>query len=262
MLFEFISKFGFANTEQIHKYIGGSLGSVKARLSLLSANGYLKTHRIFYDRLASYTVTRKANVTGLGLVTEINLGGYLHDEMVLDVFLKLRDRFIDYTTERMIRAERGISKTGRIPDLIGELQDGVVALEIDRTDKSLDRLQGIINTYKVDYEYDEVWFICRNSFIYNNLERTIKGDEKFKLFMLEDILSGKELVYQYKEPKSTSREIKRREEILARYGWQPEVEQEVQMAEVKQEIKEEKQEVKIEKEEKKPRGFGGFIFKD
>ncbi len=72
--------------------------------------------------------------------------------------------------------------------------------------------------------------------------------------MLEDILSGKELVYQYKEPKSIAREIKRREEILAQYGWQPEVEQEVQMAEVKQ--------VKIEKEEKKPSGFGAFIFKD
>jgi hypothetical protein len=57
--------------------------------------------------------------------------------------------------------------------------------------------------------------------------------------MLEDILSEKKLVYQYKEPKSTARDaqIKRREEIVAQYGWQPEVEQE--FPKTKQEIEKE-----------------------
>lgn len=201
VMFELISKFGFANVRQVHEYFGGAFASIKARMSLLAVNGYLTTNRVFYDKLALYTVTKKANVGDLGLITAINLRDCLHDEMVLDVFLKLRSQFIDYTSERMLRAERGvgIDKIGRIPDLIGHTDNGDIAIEVDRTDKGLDRLRKIIDSYIVNTSYNEVWFICKNNFIFNNLEKVSNGHSKFKLFMLDDVLADKELVYRYGE---------------------------------------------------------------
>ncbi len=190
-LFNFIAKFGFATVGQLHIYLGGSINSLKTRLSHLVNDGYLVNHRIFFDKPSVYTITKKSNLTDLGLVTEINLRDYYHDILVIDVFLKIRDKFIDYTTEKMIRAERGIGvgKSGRIPDLIGHLSDGkAVAIEIDRTDKSHERLQRIIDDYRMNFDYQEVWFYARNDFIFNNLTKNIGDSTKFKLFKIVDIL--------------------------------------------------------------------------
>ena len=107
-LFQLIIKFGFANVRQVHEYFGGSIASIKARMSLLAVNGYLTTNRVFYSKPALYTVTKKANLENIGLVTSINLRDCLHDEMVLDVFLKLRNMFTSYTTERS--EERRVGK--------------------------------------------------------------------------------------------------------------------------------------------------------
>ena len=48
------------------------------------------------------------------------------------------------------------------------LSDGrAVAIEVDRTDKSLDRLRNIVVTYAGEVKYGEVWFICATQLIYN-----------------------------------------------------------------------------------------------
>lgn len=97
----------------------------------------------------------------------------------------------------MIRAQRGVGvgKSGRIPDFIGYTSDGKsIAIEVERTDKSLDRLKGIVVSYATQHEYDEVWFICGNQLIFNNFEK-VGFDDKIKLYHLEDVLGRKELIY-------------------------------------------------------------------
>jgi hypothetical protein len=197
LIFDFVAKFGFANVGQLHTYLGGSLNSLKTRLSHLVNDGYLVNHRIFFGKPSVYTITAKGNRTGLASVKEISVGGYEHDLLVIDVFLKLQSRFVDYATEKMLRAERGVGvgKSGRIPDLVGFTTDGkAIALEVDRTDKSLDRVQKIVNTYAMEFKYQEVWFICANQLIYNNLEK-VNFSDKIKLFHLKDVIDGKDLAY-------------------------------------------------------------------
>ena len=197
LLFDFVAKFGFASVDQLHSYLGWSINSLKTRLSHLVNDGYLANHRIFFGKPSVYSITRKGNTTGLAIVKEISLSTYDHDMMVIDVFLKLRDRFASYATEKMIRAERGVGvgKFGRIPDMVGytaERKD--IAIEVDRTDKSLDRVRKIVSTYVLESKYNEVWFICANQLIFNNLEK-VNYSDKIKLFHLRDVLAGKEMVY-------------------------------------------------------------------
>lgn len=190
-LFNFVGKFGFATAEQIATFTGAKLTSLKIRLSHMVNDGYLVNHRIFYNRPSVYTITKKSNLTDLSIVQEINLRDYYHDLLVLDVFLKLRDKFTDFTTEKMIRAERGIGvgKSGRIPDLVGYTHDGkCVSVEVDRTDKSHERLQKIIDDYRMNFDYNEVWFYARNEFIFNNLTKAVADSEKFKIFRLNEII--------------------------------------------------------------------------
>lgn len=189
-LFNFVAKFGFATVGQLHTYLGGSIHSLKTRLSHLVNDGYLVNHRIFFDKPSVYTITKKSNLTDLSIVSEINLRDYYHDVLVIDVFLKIREKFAGYTTEKMIRAERGVGvgKKGRIPDLVGYLEDGrAVAVEVDRTDKSHERLKRIIDDYRMNFDYSEVWFYARNDFIYNNLKKSIGDSAKFRLFKINEL---------------------------------------------------------------------------
>jgi hypothetical protein len=258
LLFDFIAKFGFASVDQLHSYLGGSINSLKTRLSHLVNDGYLVNHRIFFSQPSVYTVTAKANRTELGLTKNINLRDYEHDMLVIDVFLKLRGRFASYASEKMIRASRGVGvgKSGRIPDLVGYLDDEKsIAIEVDRTDKSLDRLRAIVVSYAANHEYDEVWFICGNQLIFNNMEK-VGFDDKIKLFHLKDILDGKELTYV----KSSRIEHNSRvEELQKKYG--------VPIVEAEQKAKDtitpDPQAKVIEEklQEVKPRKtFGGFTF--
>ena len=190
-LFNFVAKFGFATVDQMHGYLGGSLHSLKTRLSHLVGDGYLVNYRIFFGKPSVYTITKKSNLTDLSIVQQINLRDYYHDLLVVDVFLKIKGSFSDYTTEKMIRAERGVGvgKKGRIPDLVGYLSDGrAVAVEVDRTDKSHERLQRIIDDYRMSFDYNEVWFYARNDFIYNNLLKHIGDSPKFKVYRLEEVI--------------------------------------------------------------------------
>lgn len=190
-LFNFIARFGFATVNQIHAYLGNSINSLKTRLSHLVNDGYLVNHRIFFNRPSVYTITKKSNLTALNIVQEINLRDYLHNTLVTEIFLKIKDDFVDYTTERMLRAERGIGvgKSGRIPDLIGHTYgEQTIAIEVDRTDKGHDRLGRIIEDYKLNIDYSCVWFFARNDFIYNNLSKAIDGNPKFKIFKIKNVL--------------------------------------------------------------------------
>jgi hypothetical protein len=206
-MFNFLAKFGFGTIDQISTFIGAKASSLKIRLSYMIRGGYMVNHRIFYDKPSVYTITKKANLTDLSIVTEINLRDYYHDILVIDIFLKIRNNFVDFTTERMIRMERGVGvgKSGRIPDLIGHTEDGrAIAIEVDRTDKSHERIQRIIDDYRMNFDYNEVWFYARNEFIYNNLSKAIKGSPKFKIFMVKDVME-KVKTEEVKKSETTSK---------------------------------------------------------
>lgn len=254
LLFDFIAKFGFATVEQLHLYLGGSINSLKTRLSHLVNDGYLLNHRIFFHRPSVYTVTAKGNQTELGLVKVINLRDYEHDLLVIDVFLKLRDRFVGYDSEKMIRAARGIGvgKSGRIPDLIGYTSEGdAIAIEVDRTDKSLDRLKSIVVSYATAHQYSEVWFICGNQLIFNNMEK-VGYDNKIKLFHLKDVIAGNLPIY-VSRPRDIPKELAKffKEELPIRESVN-EAKATTVEAEVSEEI--------LEREEKRSKLFGNFRF--
>lgn len=219
LLFEFLAKFGFATVGQLHTYLGGSINSLKTRLSHLVNDGYLVNHMIFFGKPSVYTITKKANSTELAIVKEISLSGYQHDLLVIDVFLRLKDKFISYDTEKMTRAARGVGvgKSGRIPDLVGYTEQGsAIAIEVDRTDKSLERLKTIIASYITmitGSKYQEVWFICANQLIFNNLEKVNIFGDKIKAFHLKDVLAGKELTIKKDKFAEIRKELKADSEL-------------------------------------------------
>ena len=202
LIFDFVERFGFATATQVQRFIGDGQNSIKARLAALVREDYLTNQRLFYAKPSVYSVTEKANLLDLNLVKKMDLNDYEHDLLVIDVFLQLRHMFSGFASERIIRKRRGVGvgKSGRIPDFIAYLDGGLtVAIEVDRRAKSIERLQKIVDEYIADDKYNEVWFICASQFIHNSLSR-VTTNAKIKLFSLEDVLSGTELLYTFQEP--------------------------------------------------------------
>jgi hypothetical protein len=83
-----------------------------------------------------------------------------------------------------------VGRKGRIPDLVGYMDNKAIALEVDRTDKSNERLKKIVDDYLMNFNYNEVWFYARNDFIFNNLTRAVGDSSKFKVFKISESLNN------------------------------------------------------------------------
>ena len=178
VLLEWINRFGYVQVSQIGARWGVSKVTAYGRAKKLIQEGLLEHRRFWYQAPGLYSVSRagcELAESKLPSIKNISAATIRHQLAVVDLFLQLsKDRSVHFITERELRQEsvqQGIGSNGHIPDGV-LLQDGQkIALEVELTAKSKKRLTRILNQYRKNFEYQQVWYFCGSGEVFNLLKR-------------------------------------------------------------------------------------------
>lgn len=172
-IMRFINEFGFCEMPQIERRFGlNKPRSYKVVKRLINA-GLVVHEYVLRNRHGIYRLTREgADCTDLPMLKYVSLGSYIHQLTVIDVHLKLMQRFPEasWVSERRLRREKFLS--GRF-DRFGHVADGMllfpedkkIAIEVELTMKGKDRLDKIIRNYASDCSINGVWYYCLSDIV-------------------------------------------------------------------------------------------------
>lgn len=165
-ILRWINGFGFASAEQIRGFMQVNDSTAYARIGKLVKHGYLERQRILHGQARVHKVTKKGVIaSGDALVplAYVTMGTFRHDFMLVDLALMLeRQTGGRFTPDRRIRHNEGLSgvgQLGHVPDgylHIGE--DKPIAIELELSIKSRQRIQNIVNGYGGNLDVKEVWY--------------------------------------------------------------------------------------------------------
>ena len=197
-IIRFINEFGFCELPQIQKQFGLNKSNAYKVMQRLIKDGYVMHERIFYHRHGVYRVTRNgASVSGLPMLSQVSVGNYEHQIAVIEIYIKLMRQYPDasWLTERMIRRTGDMPGKGRdkhYADALMILSDGrQIAIEVELTMKSKNRLKDIMMDYMILFDIKEVWYFCAPAIV--DKVRNIAENWKttFKVFELEPDITDK-----------------------------------------------------------------------
>lgn len=182
-ILRFINEFGFCEITHLERKFRLKKSRCYQVVQRLIKANLLKHARIFHGRNGVFYVTKQgANFTDLPILKNIPKDNYDHQLTVLNLYLKLSERLLDATwlSERRIRREKSLYCVGRE---IKHLCDGIlvfpddkkVAIEVELTMKSKERLQDIILGYVLHKHIKEVWYFCSDE----TIERVSKAAGKW-----------------------------------------------------------------------------------
>ena len=168
-IIQFIHEFGFCDIHHIMRRFNIKRTVCYEKMRSLMRFGLLNFKVVLPHFPGVYFLTIKAVRlinADLSLLTYVPLNNYSHYMEVLKVYLKLHDKYPDSTwkTERRLIKQKHEDMVGNkehIPDGILILSDGKhIAIEVELSLKSRERLLGILTDYVVDRSVYEVWYFC------------------------------------------------------------------------------------------------------
>ncbi|OGT57570.1 MAG: hypothetical protein A3F14_05570 [Gammaproteobacteria bacterium RIFCSPHIGHO2_12_FULL_43_28] len=168
-IIKFINEFGFCEIPQIEKQFGLNKARAYKIMQRLVKRGYVIHERIFYHRHGIYRVTRQgAQISGLPRLDKVPVGIYEHQIAVIEIYIKLMREYPDahWMSERAMRKTGSMPRVGRnrdrhYADALFFLPDGKqIAIEVELTMKSKNRLDDILSDYVCQFEINEVWYFC------------------------------------------------------------------------------------------------------
>ena len=189
----FINEFGFCEMPQIERRFGlNKPRSYKVVKRLINA-GLVVHEYILRYRHGIYRLTREgAECTDLPMLKYISLGSYLHQLTVVDVHLKLLQRFPEATwmSERRLKREQflenGFHRYGHVADgMLVFPDEKKIAIEVELTMKGKDRLNKIARSYALDHSISGVWYYCALD-IMHKVKKVTDWMSHVKVFELED----------------------------------------------------------------------------
>ena len=193
-----INGFGFANADQIMRYMGVQKSACYTRLKKLVEAGFLEHEFVLHGASGIYKLTQKGVIAAgdhLRPVGEIRLGTFKHDLALVDLALDILDRAEgEFIPQRRIRHDEGLSGVGQI----GHVADGYfyakgeqkpVAIELELSVKARSRLNSIVEDYGGNLFVSEVWDFCNDQSVKSALEKASKGYSFIKIFDLHDLSS-------------------------------------------------------------------------
>lgn len=140
-----------------------------------------------------YLTSKGASYTDLPPLEKISKGIHDHQQVLVDVILKLREKYPEtiWVSERYLIQQKfqyGVGKSGHVSDGVLIFPDNKkISIEVELSLKSKQRLQGIINSYAGTLAYKEVWYFCSD-----NVMRGINalaGKKSFiKIYSLREFL--------------------------------------------------------------------------
>lgn len=167
-ILKFINAFGFCEMPHIsNKFALRKPWNYKVVRRLIKA-GFLIHERVFHNRPGIFRLSREgAALTGLPPLKKLSLGIYEHQITVIDVSLKLLQQYpgAHWKSERWLKydeySEGRFNRQCHFADGILILPDNKrVAIEVELTMKSKDRLNKILRDYWLQNEVEEVWYYC------------------------------------------------------------------------------------------------------
>ena len=166
-ILKFINEFGFSEMPQIERRFGLKKPRSYQLLTRLVEEGYVKHERVFHGRHGIYRLSRKgAKLTHLPPLARVPLANYKHDITLMEVYLRLREQYPEalWISERELKRDKyfdGVGKFGHLSDGLLVFKDGKrVAVEVELSLKSRNRVEQILRWYSGVFEIEEVWYYC------------------------------------------------------------------------------------------------------
>jgi DNA-binding PadR family transcriptional regulator len=166
-ILKFINEFGFSEMPQIERRFGLKKPRSYQLLTRLVEEGYVKHERVFHGRHGIYRLSRKgAKLTHLPPLARVPLANYKHDITLMEVYLRLREDYPEasWISERELKRDKyfdGVGKFGHLSDGLLVFKDGKrIAVEVELSLKSRNRVEQILRWYGGVFEIEEVWYYC------------------------------------------------------------------------------------------------------
>lgn len=166
-ILKFINEFGFSEMPQIERRFGLKKPRSYQLLTRLVEEGYVKHERVFHGRHGIYRLSRKgAKLTHLPPLARVPLANYKHDITLMEVYLRLREQYPEasWISERELKRDKyfdGVGKFGHLSDGLLVFKDGKrIAVEVELSLKSRNRVEQILKWYSGVFEIEEVWYYC------------------------------------------------------------------------------------------------------
>jgi hypothetical protein len=171
-ILQFVNTFGFCTLPHLEQHFALKSRRAYQLMQRLIQVGYIQHQRIFHAQHGIYYLTDQgATCTDLPAIDKIPIGIYYHQLRIIDVYLKLRQQYphADWVSERYLKHEKfykGIGQPGHTADGILRFTDGkYVAIEIELSLKSKNRLSHILKFYGSQLHIHEVWYYCTSQVI-------------------------------------------------------------------------------------------------
>lgn len=213
---EMIDRFGAITVEQLNRCLSDMSWKTVHRAKNQGVElGYVQERPYGLRKLVSITndgaVFIGKNLKGVSLTNNDLYHQLLSNEVLLKYVSQYRDDRgfeVNYMTERDIVTERQVSmpaaelnKRNRVknlykevPDFILKINGKVLAFEIEISRKMTKRVEDKLKKYKSSEEYDGVFYICGNEYIWRSVKRisdNLNADIRF--LMLDQVVDPMEV---------------------------------------------------------------------
>lgn len=184
-ILHFINKFGYVSTDHIAKLFSMTKPRVSHILNRLKDDNYIKSERILVNKPAIHLLrTKGTELIKANRVKKVSLQNLTHNLCVIDVYvdLILEKPELNIKSDRELRAGIKFTKKKRnhMPDLIIETEElngkKNIAIEVELTKKSKDRLKSISFDYRISLNYAEVAYYCSSS-AYGHVRKHLSGSD-------------------------------------------------------------------------------------
>jgi hypothetical protein len=190
-ILHFINEFGFCEMPQINQRFNLRRPRNYQVINKLVRHNLLQHEHIFYRRHGLFRLTQAgARFTPLPPLHRVPLANYHHDLTLLNLYLKLRTLYPNTTwlSERRLKHDKyklGVGQHGHLPDGVLVFPDGKhIAIEVELSCKSKQRLDAILKTYAAQFSLQEVWYFCRQTML-PRLQDAAKNMPFVKIYSLK-----------------------------------------------------------------------------
>lgn len=184
-----INGHGFVSIAQAARWMGTSYQASQKRMRLLVDGGYLERDWVLREHARVHRVTDKGVLAAEDFLTPLRsvyLGTYRHDRLLVDLAQTLTHKTGGvFEPERRLRQKLGRKGArGHAPDGLLRIDDQQpIAIELELSVKSKDRLAEIVANYVADRSLSEVWYFVNRPAVRRLLTDITTG---YGLFRIHD----------------------------------------------------------------------------
>ncbi len=187
-ILNFLAKFAHCQERHIAKICDLSKPNCSKVLNRLIKTEYLTKQKVLANEEAYLFLGKKGcELLDIAVAKKVVLNTLQHDTLLVDLyfFLQNQNRNLDFIihTDKELRRFHKVGQIHRVPDLL--INDNI-AIELEITEKSKDRLQDIVNSYIVNDEIHQVNYYLHHKNLAQKIYSLSYGHEKFSFFIIKN----------------------------------------------------------------------------